>query len=144
MKHKFKPHFITLGVSDLARSRKFYEEVLDLHPDKITGDFVFYDLHGIILGLYPDKLLAEDATVEYKKPGSYRGLTLSHNVVEKEDVDGLVNRLKSGGTEIVKEAEDTFWGGRSAYFRDPDGHLWEIAWNPFAPFDEKGFLQINK
>ncbi|MDG9668017.1 VOC family protein [Hahella sp. CR1] len=123
---------ITLGVEDLQRSVDFYEKGLGL-PKMPTesANVAFFTLNGTWLGLYPRHLLAEDATVPDNGSG-FKGVTLAHNLASKEEVDAQIQQAVEVGAKLVKPAEDTFWGGYSGYFADPDGHLWEIAWNPHA------------
>lgn len=93
------------------------------------GDAAFFMLNGSWLSLYPWNALAEDATVS-KKGGGFRGITLAHVVSSKEEVVEVLNQAVHAGGKLVKQAQDVFWGGYSGYFADPDGHLWEVAWNP--------------
>lgn len=121
---------ITLGVRDLKKSAEFYQQGLGLprlepHSDEVA----FFNLHGTWLGLYPWEKLAEDATLPATGSG-FRGVALAHNVASKDAVDQLLAEVQSAGAKIIKPAEDVFWGGYSGYFADPDGHLWEVAWNP--------------
>jgi len=92
---------------------------------------LFFFLHHINLALYPKDKLAEDAGVPDDGTG-FSGITLAHNVKTKEEVDEIIERLRRAGVKITIEPRDTFWGGYDAYFQDPDGYLWEIAWNPFS------------
>jgi len=121
---------ITLGVSDLARSIAFYEEGLGLPRMDFDGDVAFFPLTGTWLGLYGREALAADAGIEAEGHG-FRGVALAHNVGSREEVDRLVAQAVAAGARLVKEPEDVFWGGYSGYFADPDGHLWEVAWNPY-------------
>ncbi|WP_431686047.1 VOC family protein [Hahella sp. NBU794] len=123
---------ITLGVEDLQRSVDFYEKGLGLPKMPMeSANVAFFTLNGTWLGLYPRHLLAEDATVPDNGSG-FKGVTLAHNLASKEEVDAQIQQAVEVGAKLVKPAEDTFWGGYSGYFADPDGHLWEIAWNPHA------------
>lgn len=128
---------VTLGVDDLARARAFYE-ALGLVPSAASqGDVVFYQLAGLVLALYPRRLLAEDAGIAPEGSG-FSGQTLACNLDSPDEVDAFVARAVALGGRTVKPAERVFWGGYSGYFSDPDGHLWEVAHNPFMPFDERG------
>lgn len=122
---------ITLGVSDLARAVQFYEHGLGLprYPVESTG-VAFFALEGTWLALYPWEALAEDATVPAEGSG-FRGSALAHNVSSREEVEQVLALAVSAGARLVKPAQDAFWGGYTGYFADPDGHLWEVAWNPF-------------
>ena len=122
---------VTLGVSDLARSRQFYAQGLGLPLSAQSNDGVaFFELHGAWLSLYPRTALAEDATVPAEGSG-FRGFTLAHNLRTKAEVDALLAQAVAAGATLVKPAQEVFWGGYSGYFADPDGFLWEVAYNPF-------------
>jgi catechol 2,3-dioxygenase-like lactoylglutathione lyase family enzyme len=126
---------VTLGVADLERSVKFYRDGLNLplvHED--VSDIAFFDMGGVLLALYPRDLLAEDATVPVEGSG-FSGVTLAHNVRAKTEVAPLLVQAEAAGATIIKPAQDVFWGGHSGYFADPDGHLWEVAWNPYFKID---------
>ena len=121
---------ITLGVSDLERSNKFYRDGLGFPLSDNSAEGVsFFELRGTWLGLYPREALAEDATVPAAGSG-FPGITLAHNMASKQQVDALLKEAEAAGAKIVKPAQDVFWGGYSGYFADPDGYLWEVAWNP--------------
>jgi hypothetical protein len=121
---------ITLGVSDLARSVRFYRDGLGLPLREESSDAIaFFETRGTWLALYPRDALADDAAVPSDGSG-FPGFTLAHNVRSREEVDALLKEAASHGAKIVKPAQDAFWGGYSGYFADPDGYLWEVAWNP--------------
>ena len=121
---------ITLGVSDLARSVRFYRDGLGLPLREGSGDTIaFFETSGAWLALFPRDALAVDASVPSDGAG-FPGFTLAHNVRTREQVDALLIEAEAAGATIVKPAQDTSWGGYSGYFADPDGFLWEIAWNP--------------
>ncbi|MBW2236238.1 MAG: VOC family protein [Deltaproteobacteria bacterium] len=121
---------ITLGVSDLERSIAFYRDGLGLPQREGPPSIAFFDLRGgTWLSLYPREALAEDATVP-AEGGGFRGITLAHNVRSREEADAVMAEALAAGATLVKPAQDVFWGGYSGYFADPDGHLWEVAWNP--------------
>lgn len=123
---------VSLGVANLERATKFYQEGLGLPRLKPYKDTItFFDLNGSWLGLYPWDLLAEDAGVSPVGEG-YRGVALAHNLHSKEEVDALMQQAVAAGAKMVKQPQEVFWGGYSGYFADPDGHLWELAYNPFA------------
>ena len=121
---------ITLGVRDFATSVKFYEEGLGFPRMESPPDVAFFTLNGTWLGLYGRKALAEDATVSAEGHG-FESFTLAHNVSSEEEVDAVVDQAVAAGATLVKEPQKVFWGGYSGYFKDPDGHLWEVAHNPF-------------
>ncbi len=125
---------ITLGVSDLQRSITFYRDGLGLPIQSSSEKIAFFDLQGIRLALYPMDALADDAMVSAERSG-FPGITLAQCVRTREDVDALLKDANRAGAKIVKPAQDVFWGGYSGYFSDLDGHLWEIAWNPFYTFE---------
>ena len=122
---------ITLGVTDLPRSVEFYRDGLGLPlVDENTESIAFFKCRGTWLALYPREALAEDAGVATEGSG-FSGVTLAHNVLTRKEVDALLETAVAAGATLVKPAQDTFWGGYSGYFADPEGYLWEIAWNPF-------------
>lgn len=127
---------ITLGVNDLDRSLHFYRDGLGFTTEGIVGQefeygaVVFIQLQaGLRLALWPRKSIARDTGLPVT-PACPTEMTLGHNVASKADVDAVMLQAKVAGAVIVKPAHDTFWGGYSGYFQDPDGHLWEIVWNP--------------
>ena len=127
---------ITLGVSDLEKSLAFYRDGLGLPTRGIIGtEFadgaaVFFEMNDdLILGLYPRSALAKDARVPAGPPNPAE-FSIGHIVGSKQEVDTLMAQGQRAGAKITDPARDRFWGGYSGYFQDPDGHLWEIAWNP--------------
>ena len=135
---------ITLGVSDLDRSLRFYRDGLGL-PTTWTGDkgVVFFKTTGTRLALYPFAELAKDAGEAFagQPMRKFAGIVPAHNVREKSEVDAVLAAAERAGGRIVKPGQDAFWGGYSGYFADPDGYLWEVAWGAF-PFKEDGSLDI--
>ena len=137
MKHmQTRLTFITLGVKDLAKSKAFYNDVLGWMPFQDNGGIVMYKLNGMILSLYAQHELMEDAQVSNNGSGSR--FTLAQCLRSVEEVDALFAELKKSLVTITKEPVKVFWGGYSGYFADPDGHLWEIAHNPFLEMDAAG------
>ena len=126
-----KPHIsmITLGVSDLAASVKFYEEGLGFPRMESPPEVAFFTLNGTWLGLYGREALAKDATVPADGYG-FESFSLAHNVHSEAAVDEVINQAVGAGAVLVKKPQKVFWGGYSGYFKDPDGHLWEVAHNP--------------
>ncbi len=121
---------VTLGVADLERSVRFYRDGLGLpmRGDSLSG-IAFFQMSGMLLSLFPRDRLADDAGVAAEGSG-FRGFTLAHNVRSREEVaEALADAVRAGAT-MVKPAQDTSWEGHSGYFADPDGFLWEVAWNP--------------
>ncbi|NNF32781.1 MAG: VOC family protein [Saprospiraceae bacterium] len=129
---------VGLGVKDLKASTLFYETHFGWTKTRSSNDDItFFQLNGILLSLYNREKLAEDATVDPNGSG-FKGVTLAYNTRSEEEVDDIIKRLSDAGVTIVKQPEKVFWGGYSSYIADPDGHLWEIAFNPFLPLDEDG------
>ena len=127
---------VTVGVDDLERSVRFYRDGLGLQTEGIVGTefahgaVAFFDLeHGLKLALWPRASLAHDARL-VQTPPSPTEFSLGHNVASRQEVDAAMAQARAAGAVIVKPAADTFYGGYAGYFQDPDGHLWEIAWNP--------------
>ena len=129
---------VGLGVKDLQVSSQFYEEKFGWKKMKSSNDGItFFQLNGILLSLYTNDKLAEDATVSPEGQG-FKGFTLAFNTRTKEEVDTLISELEAKGVKIVKRPESVFWGGYSSYIADPDDNLWEIAFNPYLLLDEAG------
>lgn len=120
---------ITLGVEDIDRSVKFYESLGFPRMDS-APEVAFFTLRGTWLGLYGRKSLAEDAEVSSRGSG-FNSFTLSHNVKTEQEVDLVISQALAAGATLVKAPKKVSWGGYSGYFADPDGHLWEVAHNPF-------------
>jgi len=127
---------ITIGVDDLERSLRFYRDGLGFPTEGIFGTeyehgaVAFFDLQGgLKLAIWPRKSISYDSGIPAELP-SPTELTLGHNVSSKEEVDAVMEQARKAGAGIVKEAQDTFWGGYAGYFEDPDRHLWEVVWNP--------------
>ena len=132
---------VTLGVSDLPRSRQFYER-LGFKAAEASDKVAFYDMGGIILGLFGRQDLADDAGLDARGSG-FRGSSLSINLDSETAVDAALDFIRQQGGSITQPARKVFWGGYSGYFADPDGHLWEVAYNPFWPLDSEGRVQIQ-
>lgn len=127
---------LTLGVADLERAVAFYRDGLGFPTEGITGrEFeqgavAFFDLAGgLRLALWPRTSIAHDTGLPADTPGAI-GFTLGHNVSSRAEVGQVMETARRAGARIVKPAGDTFWGGYAGYFQDPDGHLWEVVWNP--------------
>jgi catechol 2,3-dioxygenase-like lactoylglutathione lyase family enzyme len=123
---------ITLGVADLSRARRFYCDGLGWTAAASSNDdIVFIPVGSIVLALYPRHLLAEDARLPVPPAaGGFEGVTLAQNVATRAAVDAALARAAEAGARISKPAQEVFWGGYSGYFVDPDGHAWEVAYNP--------------
>ena len=129
---KPKISIITLAVSDLAAARAFYRDGLGLpENDASNQDIAFFSLEGTWLSLYPRDKLAEDIGIGASGDG-FRGLTLAHNVGSQQAVRDVIEQAAAAGATILKQPQEVFWGGYSGYFQDPDGHIWEVAHNPFT------------
>lgn len=132
---------ITLGVVDMTRARAFYEALGFVASSTSTADVTFFPAGGAVLGLFGWDPLAQDAGVHPSGDG-FRGVTVAHNVRAKDDVAIVLSAAEAAGGRIVKPAQDVFWGGHHGYFADPDGHLWEVAWNPFFPLAADGTVVL--
>lgn len=127
---------ITLGVDNLERAVRFYRDGLGLKTEGIVGKefehgaVAFFELQsGLKLALWPRNSIAHDTGLPAGKSNATE-FTIGHNVASKAEADAVMAQAKTAGAVIVKPAQDTFWGGYAGYFQDPDGHLWEVAWNP--------------
>jgi catechol 2,3-dioxygenase-like lactoylglutathione lyase family enzyme len=142
------PNFsiVTLGVSDLERSARFYRDLGWEQRGDLEQGITWFRTAGTWVGLFGYAELAEDADCEPVPADdlpTYRGITLALNLPSEDAVDLAFARVREVGGRIVKTAEKTEWGGYSGYFADPDGHLWEIAHNPFFPIDDQGRIEIT-
>lgn len=133
---------VTLGVVDLARSRQFYEALGFTASPASQESVTFFQLGGMALGLFSRTALAEDAHVDNSEPG-FSGITLAYNCRSEGEVDAVFAHALGCGATLKKQPQKVFWGGYSGYFADPDGHLWEIAFNPFFPLDAEGRLSLT-
>lgn len=131
---------ITLGVADLARSRAFYAALGWVAADETPG-VSFYQMHGAVLGLFPLTALAKDQGRADEKLGT-GAMTLAQNFSSEADVDAAYAHALNSGATALKAPEKVFWGGYSGYYSDPDGHVWELAMNPFWPLAADGSLTL--
>lgn len=135
-----KLNIVTLGVRDFKRSLEFYKNGLGWKTSKASNDHIaFFPLGGVVLALYPREALAEDAKVQPDGSG-FTGMTIAFNAHDEEEVDKVLDEVEKLGMKIIKKPEKVFWGGYSGYFADPDGYLWEVAFNPYFDFDENDNL----
>jgi uncharacterized glyoxalase superfamily protein PhnB len=127
--------FITLGVEDLKQSIDFYENKFGWKRSELSNEsIIFYDLNGTHLALYDREELAKDVNVDPLGNG-FRSFTMAYNTRSEKEVDDLIENLRKQGVQIIKEPQKVFWGGYSSYIADPDGNLWEIAFNPYLKID---------
>ena len=134
---------VTIGARDIAKLGSFYDALGWQRGSGSGEDFVIYRMAGAVLALYPLDSLAQDSHLEAGPAGGFGGISFGVNVERKEQVDEAVATARGAGAVITKDSEDTFWGGRSAYFTDPEGNLWEVAWAPMFKFDERGSLLVD-
>lgn len=132
---------ITLGVTDLDRSRQFYERIGWRRSVAKSEGIVFFQSGGMAVALYPRKELAKDANVAPEGTG-FQGLTLAYNARNRAEVDSVLADAVAAGAKLLKPAQEAFWGGYSGYFSDPDGFLWEVAWNPTFPISADGSIRL--
>ena len=134
---------VTLGVADLKRARRFYEDGLGWRAGNDHAEVVFYQLGGMVLALWGREALAQDAHLSDVGSG-FGGIALAYNARSREEVDAVLAEAKAAGAKILKPAEDAFWGGYTGYFADPDGHPWEVAWNPGWTVAADGSVRLGK
>ena len=134
---------LTLGVADLKRSASFYENIGFRKSSKSDDQIVWFATGDTVLALYPWRALAEDACIPPDGTG-FRGTAMAINLSSKEQVDDYIGKVRKAGGRVVKEPQEVFWGGYSSYFQDFDGHLWEVAFNPFTPVSQNGKLDLSE
>jgi catechol 2,3-dioxygenase-like lactoylglutathione lyase family enzyme len=132
---------VTLGVADIDRATVFYETLGLVRGPMSNAHVTFFDMGGVILALYGREALAADAGVDADGEG-FRGATLAWNLPDRPAVDAGLGRAVVAGGRLVKASTEAYWGGYSGYFADPDGHLWEVAHNPFFPIDANGVVRL--
>ena len=133
---------ITLGVTDLDRSRQFYERIGWRCSVAKSEGIVFFQSGGMAVALYPREELAKDANVAPDGTG-FQGVTLAYNARNRAEVDSVLADAVAAGAKLLKPAQEAFWGGYSGYFSDPDGFLWEVAWNPTFPISADGSIRLS-
>jgi uncharacterized protein len=131
---------ITLGITDLARSRRFYVEGFGWKPVFENEEIVFYQMNGFVLGTWLEAALADDAQRPLVRPGAF---SLAHNVPKLEDVQPTMDHLTQFGGRILRTADGPPHGGFRGYIADPDDHTWEIAWNPAWPISPEGYVTFG-
>lgn len=134
-------NFVTLGVADVARARAFYEKLGFRASSASNPSVTFFDAGGVVLALFGRGALAEDSKVADSAPG-FSGVAIAHNVASEAEVDAALREAVAAGAKLLKPGQKAFWGGYSGYFADPDGHVWEVAFNPFFPLDAAGRVQL--
>lgn len=134
---------ITLGVADLARSRAFYEALRWKAAGYGNESVAFFQAGGLVFALWGHKDLAEDARLSAERSG-FRGVALAYNTRSKDEVDTVLAEAERAGARILKPGQTAFWGGYTGYFADPDGHVWEIAWNPDFKIDANGGVRLPR
>jgi hypothetical protein len=132
---------ITLGVEDVGRSKQFYERLGWKASSAGNDEVAFFQLGGVVLSLYGLNDFANDAGVP-AGDGNCRNVAIAYNTRQKYDVDSALQVAERAGARILKPAEDTFWGGYVGYFTDPDGHIWEVAWNPGFEINDDGSVAL--
>lgn len=132
---------ITLGVADLARARRFYEALGWRSESEPESDVVFFQAGGMVFALWGRQQLAEDSGVT--DGGGWGGVTLAHNVGSPAEVDRILAEADAAGATITRAGGETFWGGYSGAFVDPEGHAWEVAHNPFWTLEEDGSVRLG-
>ena len=133
---------ITLGVTDLARSRSFYEHGLGWQPSSASNEQVsFFQTGSMVLALYGKTALAQDAQLAPEGTG-FGGIALAYNVRQREEVDAVLAEAQAAGATLLTSAQETDWGGYAGYFADLDGYPWEVAWNPHFPLLDDGSVQL--
>ena len=137
-----KLNLITLGVDDFDKSVDFYEKLGWVKSGKSLDDLALFPLGGIIMALHPRNELEKDTTLQYK-PTPFSGLTISYNAKSEKEVDDVMQQVAELGATIVKRAQKVYWGGYSGYFKDLNGHLFEVAFNPFWELDENDDIQLS-
>jgi catechol 2,3-dioxygenase-like lactoylglutathione lyase family enzyme len=132
---------VTLGTKDLDRARRFYEALGWVPVDGDSDDVFFFQAGGMVVALWDRATLAEDSGVE--DPGGWGGVTLAHNVGSPKEVDEVIAEAEAAGATIARHGAETFWGGYSGVFIDPEGHPWEVAHNPGWELREDGSISLT-
>lgn len=135
--------FVTLGVTDLDRSRRFYKALGWKESSGSQAEVAFFQVGSIAFALFGRESLADDANVSPEGSG-FSGFALAHNVASEAEVEATLLEAVAAGGKLIRGAEKAPWGGFRGYFADPDGFLWEVCYNPFFPLDEQGFVQLQK
>jgi uncharacterized protein len=132
---------LTIGANNLPELRAFYQKLGWDETEFSSDNYAVFKTAGVLLSLFPIEELAKDAGIQFSSsPEAYRPVTFAINVDKPEQVDAVIEKIREIGGEILREPSDAFWGGRTAYFADPEHNLWEVAWNPSSVFDERGAM----
>ncbi len=132
---------ITIGAVNLPLLRSFYKRLEWEETKNSSDEYAVFKTAGVLLSLFPIEDLAKDAGVDLEKStDTFRGVSFAINIDKPEDVDATTEAIRKAGGTILREPSAAFWGGRTAYFADPENNLWEIAWNPDSMFDERGAM----
>lgn len=131
---------ITIGAIDLPNLRAFYKSLGWEETNVSSDDYAVFKTAGVLLSLFPIEELGKDAGVNISVSQAYSRAALAINVDKPDQVDEVISNIRQSNGEILREPSDAFWGGRTAYFADPENNLWEVAWNPTAVFDERGAM----
>lgn len=132
---------ITIGAYNVPDLRSFYKRLGWKETEISSDNYAVFKTAGVLLSIFPITELAKDAGVEFaQKPETYHGVTFAINVDNPSQVDTTIEEIRNAGGRILREPSDAFWGGRTAYFADPENNLWEVAWNPSSVFDERGAM----
>ena len=139
MRQKFT--LITVGVKDFQKALTFYENLGWKKSEHSQENYALFPLGGIVLGLYPLQELEKDTTLSHQQT-AFSGMTISYNATSEEEVDAVMQEAERLGADIVKPAQKVFWGGYSGYFKDLDGYVFEVAYNPFWKIDGYGNIVL--
>jgi uncharacterized protein len=135
-------NIITFGVNDMVLMRGFYKRLGLVASSSSNESITFFDVNGIVLGLFSHHELAEDAAVKHEPMQNYKGVTVAWNAKSEAETDTILKHAEKAGAKILKPAQKVFWGGYSGYFADPENNLWEVAYNPFFAFDTEGRIVL--
>jgi len=135
-------NLVTLGVADVGVSRAFYQRLGFTASPAGNEDVAFFDANGIVLAVFGHAALARDAHLAAEAAPAFRGVSLAWNAGGEPEVDSIMAHALACGAALVKPPQKVFWGGYSGYFADPDGHLWEVAHNPFFPLTDEGRIEL--
>jgi len=139
---KPKVNIVTLGVADVAASRIFYQRLGFVASPAGNDEIAFFNANGIVLAIFGHAALAHDAGLPAQAQPAFRGVSLAWNAASEAEVDAIIAHAVACGARLLNPPQKVFWGGYSGYFADPDGHLWEVAFNPFFPLSAEGRIEL--